>query len=208
MASEARILAFAGSTRRESYNKRLVKIAAEGAREAGGIVSVIDLADFPLPLFDADLEASQGPPDSALRLKTLMTSHDGFPIASSEYNSSPSAVLKNAIDWAGRASVGGVQRQGCHDPKRLAWGTRRPSRACPSPFDPRQSRRDRSPRPSRDQSRFRGVRRRRPIDRPESTVVGPQTRGDPGSNRRQAAGLNNPPLVFHVRRSNHRSFRA
>lgn len=106
MASEARILAFAGSTRRESYNKRLVKIAAEGAKEAGGIVSVIDLSDFPLPLFDEDLEASQGPPESALRLKTLMTSHDGFLIASAEYNSSLSAVLKNAIDWVSRSASG------------------------------------------------------------------------------------------------------
>ena len=106
MASEARILAFAGSTRRESYNKRLVKIAAGGAKEEGGIVSIIDLSDFPLPLFDEDLEASQGPPESALRLKTLMTSHDGFLIASPEYNSSLSAVLKNAIDWVSRSASG------------------------------------------------------------------------------------------------------
>src|SRR5271170_5008173 len=66
-----RILAFAGSTRMESFNKKLVSIAAHGAREAGAEVTLIDLKDFPLPLFDQDLEAVQGPPEAATRLKRL-----------------------------------------------------------------------------------------------------------------------------------------
>lgn len=101
-----RILAFAGSLRRESFNKKLVAIAARAARDAGAEVSVIDLKDFPLPLFDQDLEAGQGMPEDGARLKQLFINHDGLLIASPEYNSSVTAVLKNAIDWVSRAAPG------------------------------------------------------------------------------------------------------
>src|SRR5271167_1654777 len=97
-----RILAFAGSLRRDSFNKKLVSIAAHGAREAGAEVTLIDLKDFPLPLFDQDLEAAQEPPEAATKLKRLFIDHDGLLIASPEYNSSITAVLKNAIDWVSR----------------------------------------------------------------------------------------------------------
>jgi chromate reductase, NAD(P)H dehydrogenase (quinone) len=102
----ARILALAGSTRRDSFNKKLVRIAAGGAQAAGADVRVIDLRDFPLPLFDEDLEREQGPPEHARRLKALLVESDGLLIASPEYNSSISAVLKNAIDWASRPAPG------------------------------------------------------------------------------------------------------
>ena len=102
MSRTVKILAFAGSTRRESLNKRLVRVAAEGARQAGAEVTLLDLAELPLPLFDQDLEAAEGMPRNARRLKALMTGHDGFLISSPEYNSSISGVLKNAIDWASR----------------------------------------------------------------------------------------------------------
>ena len=101
-----RILAFAGSTRRDSFNKRLVPIAAKGARDAGAEVALIDLKDFPLPLFDQDLEAEQGMPDNGAKLKKLFIDHDGLLIASPEYNSSVTAVLKNAIDWVSRPAPG------------------------------------------------------------------------------------------------------
>src|SRR6516165_4541445 len=101
-----RILAFASSTRRESFNKKLVAIAAQGAREAGTEVTLIDLKDFPLPLFDQDLEAEQGMPENGQNLKTLFIDHDGLLIASPEYNSSIPAVLKNAIDWVSRPAPG------------------------------------------------------------------------------------------------------
>jgi NAD(P)H-dependent FMN reductase len=97
-----RILAFAGSTRRESFNKKLVSIAAHGAREAGAEVTLLDLKDFLLPLFDQDLEAEQGMPENGKKLKKLFIDHDGFLIASPEHNSSITAVLKNAIDWVSR----------------------------------------------------------------------------------------------------------
>ncbi|MBD2506446.1 NAD(P)H-dependent oxidoreductase [Nostoc muscorum FACHB-395] len=102
MASTPKILAFAGSTRIDSYNKKLVKIAASGAKAAGAEVTYIDLRDLPLPLFDEDLEAQEGLPANARTFKDLMISHQGFLIASPEYNSSLTAVLKNAIDWASR----------------------------------------------------------------------------------------------------------
>jgi chromate reductase, NAD(P)H dehydrogenase (quinone) len=106
MTATPRILAFAGSTRKDSYNMRLVRIAAAGAKDAGAEVSVIHLRDFPLPLFDEDLEREEGTPEAAGRLKGLMTGHDGFLIASPEYNSSISGVLKNAIDWVSRPVPG------------------------------------------------------------------------------------------------------
>lgn len=104
MAHTPKILAFAGSTRTESYHKKLVKIAANGAKAAGAEVTYIDLRDLPLPLFDEDLEAEAGFPANARKLKDLLISHQGLLIASPEYNSSLTAVLKNAIDWASRPS--------------------------------------------------------------------------------------------------------
>jgi chromate reductase, NAD(P)H dehydrogenase (quinone) len=101
-----RILAFAGSTRRESFNKKVVAIAAQGAREAGAEVTLIDLKDFPLPLFDQDLETEQGMPENGKKLKKLFIDHDGLLIASPEYKSSFPAVLKNAIDWVSRPAPG------------------------------------------------------------------------------------------------------
>jgi NAD(P)H-dependent FMN reductase len=101
-----RILAFAGSLRRESFNMKLVPIAAKAARDAGAEVTLIDLKDFPLPLFDQDLEAEQGMPESGKKLKQLFIDHDGLLIASPEYNSSITAVLKNAIDWVSRPAPG------------------------------------------------------------------------------------------------------
>ena len=99
------ILAFAGSARRASFNKRLIKIAASGARDAGARVTLIDLADFSMPLFDQDLEAARGMPPAAGEFKTLLIQHDGFLIASPEYNSALSPLLKNAIDWASRSEA-------------------------------------------------------------------------------------------------------
>ena len=101
--STPKILAFAGSTRTASYNKKLVHVAAEAARAAGAEVTVVDLRDYPLPLFDEDLETAEGLPENAKKLKALMRASDGFLISCPEYNSSITAVLKNTIDWASRA---------------------------------------------------------------------------------------------------------
>jgi chromate reductase, NAD(P)H dehydrogenase (quinone) len=98
----ARILAFSGSTRSESFNKKLVRIATDAAREAGGAVTLIDLRDYPLPLYDGDLEQREGLPANARALKDIFLAHNGLLISSPEYNSSITAVLKNTIDWVSR----------------------------------------------------------------------------------------------------------
>lgn len=102
----AKILAFAGSAREDSFNKKLVKTAAEGARAAGAEVTYLDLRDLPMPLYDQDLEAKEGLPANVLKMKELMRSHHGFLIACPEYNSSITPLLKNTIDWASRAEPG------------------------------------------------------------------------------------------------------
>lgn len=101
-----RLVAFAGSLRKDSWNKRLVRIAADGARAAGADVTVLDLADFPMPLFDEDVEREHGAPAAAQAWKAALKEADGMLIASPEYNSSVSAALKNAIDWASRPAPG------------------------------------------------------------------------------------------------------
>ena len=100
-----KLVAFAGSTRTASFNKKLVALAAEAARAAGAEVTVVDLRDLALPLFDEDHEAAGGLPEGAKKFKVLLRASDGFLIASPEYNSSITAVLKNAIDWASRAET-------------------------------------------------------------------------------------------------------
>ncbi|MCB1877235.1 MAG: NAD(P)H-dependent oxidoreductase [Chromatiales bacterium] len=102
MSEPLRILAFAGSTRRQSFNKTLVAIAAQGASSAGAEVTLLDLADYPLPLFDQDLEQEQGLPAQGEALRQLVLAHHGILLASPEYNGSLTAVLKNAIDWVSR----------------------------------------------------------------------------------------------------------
>jgi NAD(P)H-dependent FMN reductase len=101
-----RILAFAGSARRESFNRRLIHIAVETARQAGADVTLIELSEYPLPLFNQDLEAEAGLPEHAVALKTLFVQHDGLLISSPEYNSSITPLLKNTLDWVSRKSPG------------------------------------------------------------------------------------------------------
>ena len=97
-----KILAFSGSARTESYNQKLVQIAAKGAGQAGAEVTVVNLADYPMPIFNQDLEKAEGMPKPAQALKALFAAHDGFLIASPEYNSAFSPLLKNALDWVSR----------------------------------------------------------------------------------------------------------
>ncbi len=104
--SSPRILAFAGSARTDSYNARLVQVAAEGARTAGAHVTILNLKEYPLPLFDQDIEQEQGTPENATKLKQLFLDHDGLLISSPEYNSSITPLLKNTIDWVSRPAEG------------------------------------------------------------------------------------------------------
>lgn len=97
-----KILAFSGSIRRDSWNRKLIRSAVDATRAAGGDVTLIDLADYPLPLYNGDLEDRDGLPDNALRLKALFKEHDALLIASPEYNSSMPPLLKNTLDWVSR----------------------------------------------------------------------------------------------------------
>ena len=109
-----KILAFAGSLRTESLNKKLLRVGAEGARAAGAEVALIDLRDFPMPVYDAEIEAA-GFPEPALHLKKLFLEHHGLLISSPEYNRSVSGVLKNSIDWVSRPSPGEAALAGFTD---------------------------------------------------------------------------------------------
>lgn len=102
MTSTPRLLAFSGSTRTDSHNKKLLRVAISIAQNAGADVTMVELRDLALPLYDGDLEEREGLPAGARTLKDLMLPAHGFLIASPEYNSGTSAVLKNAIDWASR----------------------------------------------------------------------------------------------------------
>ena len=94
-----KLLVFAGSTRLNSFNRQLARVAATLARAGGAEVTHIELADFDIPMYNADLEARGTPPD-VMRLKQLMLEHPAWIICSPEYNASYSALLKNTIDWA------------------------------------------------------------------------------------------------------------
>ena len=102
MTATPKILAFAGSTRSGSFNAKVLAVAVEGARSAGADVTVLDLAEYPLPIYHGDLEEAEGLPENAAKLQAVFASHDGFLIASPEYNGFFSPLLKNTLDWISR----------------------------------------------------------------------------------------------------------
>lgn len=105
MSQTQRILAFAGSTRADSSNRKLVRVAVHAAVAAHNSVTWIDLKDYPLPLFDADLEA-QALPEPLLRLRALLVDADALILASPEYNGFFTPLMKNTLDWLSRPVLG------------------------------------------------------------------------------------------------------
>ncbi len=101
-----RVLVVPGSLRRESFAKKLARAAGAIVTTQGAEATVIDLADFVMPLYDGDLEDQQGLPEAALRLRRLVQQHDALLVVSPEYNASIPAVLKNALDWVSRPYAG------------------------------------------------------------------------------------------------------
>ena len=97
--ADAKILAFAGSARKESWNRKVLEVAVAGARDAGAEVTVVNLRDYPMPIYDADWHAENGVPSPMLELRKLMMTANGLLIASPEYNASITPLLKNTIDW-------------------------------------------------------------------------------------------------------------
>ena len=106
-----KLLVFAGSSRQNSFNRSLAAAAASIARDAGADVSHIELGDFEVPMYNADLEA-QGTPADVVRLKELFYEHPAWIICSPEYNGSYTALLKNTIDWVMEQRQQAVHRQG------------------------------------------------------------------------------------------------
>lgn len=103
-----KILAFAASLRRESWNRKLIRVAAEGARQAGAEVTLLDLNDYPLPMYHGDEEAGAGgPPEHARKLYDIVKAHDAFLVSSPEYNGTYPGLLKNMLDWLSRPNGSG-----------------------------------------------------------------------------------------------------
>lgn len=102
MSDPIRVLVLAGSLRTGSYNKKLARVGADALRAQGADVDLIDLRDFPMPVYDGDLEAAEGLPAGVLALKERLAAAHGFLFSSPEYNQSIPGTFKNAIDWASR----------------------------------------------------------------------------------------------------------
>lgn len=103
--TQPKILAFAGSARRQSLNQQFLVAAVEAVQAAGGEVTLISLQDYPLPLYDGDLEDASGLPEYVRKLVDLIQGHAGLLIASPEYNAMPTPLLKNTIDWCTRTDA-------------------------------------------------------------------------------------------------------
>lgn len=102
-----KVLAFCGSARQGSLNQKLLEVAARGAQAADAQVTFVSLRDYPLPLYDGDLEKEQGVPVPARALQELFRTHDALLLASPEHNGGYTALLKNAIDWVSRPTSSG-----------------------------------------------------------------------------------------------------
>jgi chromate reductase len=102
-----RILVLGGSIRTGSWSAKLAALAARELALLDADVSLISLADFPLPIYDADLEAQKGVPEPAKKLRAMMNAQRGIYIATPEYNASIPPLLKNTIDWVSRSGAGG-----------------------------------------------------------------------------------------------------
>jgi NAD(P)H-dependent FMN reductase len=104
----ARILAFAASTRRESFNRKLIRVAAQGAREAGAEVTLLELGEYPVPIYNGDDEKEKGLPPVVRKLEELFRSHNGYLVSSPEYNGGMPGLLKNTLDWLTRPGIDGA----------------------------------------------------------------------------------------------------
>jgi chromate reductase, NAD(P)H dehydrogenase (quinone) len=99
MTPSSKLLIFAGSTRQNSFNRQLARVAADLARASGAAVTLLELGDLDIPIYNADVERQATPPD-VMKLKQILFEHPAWIICSPEYNGSYTALLKNTIDWA------------------------------------------------------------------------------------------------------------
>jgi NAD(P)H-dependent FMN reductase len=127
--SGPKILVIPGSLRSGSHNVRLAALATKELAQVEAEVTRISLADFPLPIFDADLSAAEGPPPNAVKLKRLVCAHRGVFIASPEYNASITPLIKNAIDWISTVREGGEPQLAAYQDRVFGLGAASPGRS-------------------------------------------------------------------------------
>jgi NAD(P)H-dependent FMN reductase len=126
MTSSTKLLFFAGSSREGSHNKRLAKLGATIAHTNGISATFADLGDYPMPLYNADLQSSEGIPENAFKLEALMKVHTGIFIACPEYNASITPLLKNSIDWLSRIKREGEESYAVFKTRVFALGSAAP----------------------------------------------------------------------------------
>ncbi len=124
--SSTKLLFFAGSAREASFNKRLARLGSEIAEANGLAATFADLGDYPMPLYDADLQAIDGIPENALKFEALMRVHTGIFIACPEYNASITPLLKNTLDWVSRVRVEGEEPLAVFKTRVFALGSASP----------------------------------------------------------------------------------
>jgi chromate reductase len=127
--SGPKILVIPGSLRSGSHNVRLAALATKELAQVEAEVTRISLADFPLPIFDADLAAADGPPPNAVKLKRLVCAHRGVFITSPEYNASITPLIKNAIDWISTVREGGEPQLAAYQDRVFGLGAASPGRS-------------------------------------------------------------------------------
>ncbi len=120
--SSTKLLFFSGSARDASYNKRLARLGAEIAEANGLAATFADLGDYPMPLYDADLQALEGIPENAFKFEALMKVHTGIFIACPEYNASIPPLLKNTLDWVSRIRIEGEEQLTVYKTRVFALG--------------------------------------------------------------------------------------
>jgi chromate reductase, NAD(P)H dehydrogenase (quinone) len=124
-----KILVIPGSLRAKSYNVRLAALASKELTIADAAVTRISLLDYPLPIYDADTAETAGPPSNAVKLKQLMSAHQGVFIASPEYNASITPLIKNTIDWISAVRERGEAPLAAYQNRVFALGGASPGRS-------------------------------------------------------------------------------
>ena len=124
-----KILVIPGSLRAKSYNVRLAALASKELTLADAEVTRISLLDYPLPIYDADTAETAGPPSNAVKLKQLMSAHQGVFIASPEYNASITPLIKNTIDWISAVRERGEAPLAAYQNRVFALGGASPGRS-------------------------------------------------------------------------------
>lgn len=107
-----KLLAMPGSARRDSLNRRLLRVLVRGAEQAGAQVTLFDPREHPMPLYDGDLEAEAGIPPGGAHLQALFAQHHGLLLATPEYNGFFPPLVKNSFDWLSRPLPDGSGRPG------------------------------------------------------------------------------------------------